>query len=70
VPGTLASRRYRATDDNKATHRYVAIYYLESPQVARSDAWKAAASSPWSARVVPQFRDRIRILTGRYDRTT
>jgi hypothetical protein len=68
VPGTLAARRYRARDDSNATHRYVAIYHLESPQVARSDAWKAAADTPWSARVVPQFRDRLRVLTGRYVR--
>ena len=27
-----------------------------------------ADDAPWSARVVPQFRDRIRILTRRYVR--
>jgi hypothetical protein len=68
VPGTLAARRYRSTEANGGTHRYVAIYHLESPDVARSMAWKAAVDTPWSARVLPHFRDRIRILTRRYVR--
>lgn len=68
VPGTLAARRYRARQDSNASHRYVAIYHLQSPQVAQSDAWKTAADTPWSAKIVPQFRDRIRILTRRYVR--
>jgi hypothetical protein len=68
VPGTLAARRYRSTEAGGGTHRYVAIYHLASPDVARSAAWKAAADTPWSARVRPHFRDRIRILTRRYVR--
>ena len=68
VPGVLASRRYRSTAPDGGTHRYVAIYHLEFPDVARSAAWKAPADTPWSARVRPHFRDRIRILTHRYVR--
>lgn len=69
VPGTLAARRYRARDDDPdGTHRYVAIYHLEAPEVTRSDAWARAVDTPWSARVRPHFRDRIRILTRRYVR--
>jgi hypothetical protein len=68
VPGTLAARRYRSAEANGGTHRYVAIYHLESPDVARSAAWKAAVDTPWSARVRPHFRHRIRILTRRYVR--
>lgn len=68
VPGTLAARRYVSGDDPEMSHRYVAIYHLESPEVTRSDAWKAAVDTPWSARVRPHFRDRIRILTRRYER--
>jgi hypothetical protein len=68
VPGTLAARRYRSTEADGGTHRYVAIYHLESPDVTRSAAWKAAVDTPWSARVIPHFRDRIRILTHRYVR--
>ncbi len=69
VPGTLAARRYRARDDDPdRTHEYVAVYHLESADVTRSDAWKKAVDTPWSARVHPHFRDRIRILSGRYIR--
>ncbi len=68
VPGTLAARRYRSTAADTGTHRYVAIYHLESPDVARSAAWNAAVDTPWTARVRPHFRDRIRILTRRYVR--
>jgi len=68
VPGTLAARRYRSTETGGGTHRYVAIYHLKSPDVARSAAWKAAVDTPWTARVQPHFRDRIRILTHRYVR--
>jgi len=68
VPGTLAARRYRSGKDAEGTHRYVAIYHLESPDVTRSDAWKAAVETPWTDQVRPHFRDRIRILTRRYAR--
>ncbi|MBT5495667.1 MAG: hypothetical protein HOK54_07995 [Alphaproteobacteria bacterium] len=69
VPGTLAARRYRARDDDPdRSHQYVAIYHLESVDVTRGDAWKKAVDTPWSARVRPHFRDRIRILSGRYIR--
>jgi len=68
VPGTLAARRYRSTEAGGGTHRYVAIYHLASPDVSRSAAWKAAVDTPWTARVAPHFRDRIRILTHRYVR--
>jgi hypothetical protein len=65
VPGTLAARRYKSSD---GSHRYVAIYHLESPEVTRSDAWAKAVDTPWSARLLPHFQDRIRILTGKYVR--
>lgn len=68
VPGTLAARRYRSTELGGGTHKYVALYHLESPKVASSDAWREAAGTPWSDRIRPQFRDRLRILTGRYIR--
>jgi hypothetical protein len=63
VAGTLAARRYRSTEVGGGTHRYVAVYHLESPDVTRSAAWAAAVDTPWTARVRPHFRDRIRILT-------
>tara|TARA_A100001037_G_scaffold274792_1_gene272842 strand:+ start:490 stop:1134 length:645 start_codon:yes stop_codon:yes gene_type:complete len=66
VPGTLSAYRYLAREGS--THRYVAIYYLERAEVARSQAWKEAAASPWSDRVAPNFLDRVRILSTAYER--
>ncbi len=68
VPGCLAARRYRSTEAGGGFHKYLAIYHLKNPDVARSDAWKEAADTPWSAQVRPHFRDRLRILTGKYVR--
>jgi hypothetical protein len=68
VPGTLAAQRYRSAEAGGGSHRYVALYHLESPAVTHSAAWKAAVDTPWSERVRPHFRDRIRILARRYVR--
>ena len=68
VPGCLAARRYRSTETGGGAHKYLAIYHLENPDVARSDAWNEAVDTPWSARVRPHFRDRLRVLTTRYQR--
>jgi hypothetical protein len=65
VPGTICARRYR---DTTGTHRYLALYHLESPDVAGSAAWKKAAGTPWTERLRPHFRDHVRILTKRYVR--
>lgn len=69
VQGTLAARRYRSSEAGGGTHKYVAIYHLESPGVTRSDAWRKAVETPWTDRVRPHFRDWLRILTKRYVRT-
>ena len=68
VPGTLSARRYRSAVEGADVRRYVAIYHLETPDVTRSDAWKTAVDTPWSARVRPHFQDHLRILTKRYVR--
>lgn len=65
VPGTICARRYR---DNAGSHRYLALYHLESPEVTYSDAWKTAARTPWSDRMRPHIRDHLRFLTRRYVR--
>jgi hypothetical protein len=67
VPGTLAARRYRS-GEAQGSHRYVAIYHLTSPSVARSKAWIDAVETPWTARIRPHFRDRLRILARGYVR--
>ena len=68
VPGTLSARRYRSAVEGADVRRYVAIYHLETPDVTRSDAWKTAVDTPWSARVRLHFQDHLRILTKRYVR--
>lgn len=70
VPGTLGARRYRAVEGGSSTHQYLAIYHLTSPDVTRSDAWAKAVDTPWSAQVRPHFRDRLRILTNAYQRSS
>lgn len=69
VPGTLSARRFKADGSTGGTHRYVALYHLASPDVANGDAWKKAVDTPWSAKMRPHFRDRVRILARRYVRT-
>jgi hypothetical protein len=65
VPGTLSARRFR---DPKGTHRYLALYHLQSPEVTTGQAWKDAAGTPWTERLRPHFRNHLRILTRRYIR--
>lgn len=65
VPGTISARRYR---DPKGTHRYLALYHLESPDVTMTEAWTTGARTPWSAKMRPHFRDHQRILCRRYVR--
>ncbi len=67
VPGVLAARRY-VSEEKGGSHKYVAIYHLKSPEVCSSAAWKTAADTPWSAKVRPNFRDRLRIVTKAYVR--
>lgn len=68
VKGTLAASRYLSGEAGGGSHKYVAIYHLESPDVTRTEAWAKAVDTPWSAKVRPHFRDRIRLLARRYRR--
>jgi hypothetical protein len=65
VPGTLCARRFR---DAGGSHRYLALYHLASPEVASSDAWKQAATTPWTEKLRPFFRNHLRIISGHYTR--
>ena len=66
VPGCLCARRFRATSANR---RYVALYHLASPDVQASAAWKNAATTPWTERLRPHFRDHLRLVCKRYVRS-
>ena len=67
VPGVLAARRYRAAD-TASERRYVALYHLEDAAVPRSAAWEQAASTPWTERMRPHFRDLMVLTMNRYRR--
>ncbi|MCO5091847.1 hypothetical protein [Bosea sp. (in: a-proteobacteria)] len=64
VSGVLAARRFVGEG---ASHRHVFLYHLTSPEVVQGGAWKTAARTPWSERIVPQYRDRVRIVCRRPD---
>lgn len=65
VPGTLSARRFR---DPNGTHRYLALYHFANPEVPSSEAWKQGATTPWTEKLRPFFRDHVRILARRYVR--
>jgi len=64
VPGVLCARRFRGTGNRT----YVALYHLETPAVVESEEWKRARESEWSSRIVPKFRDHLRLVLRRYVR--
>lgn len=64
VPGTLLARRFRAVSTSKQW--YLALYHLESPDVVATEAWKKAVETPWTERVRPFMRDRLRIVCRPY----
>jgi hypothetical protein len=66
VPGCLTARRFRATDNG--SHKYIALYHLASPDVQASAAWKKAVDTPWSERIRPHYKDRLRLVARRYVR--
>ncbi len=67
VPGVLAARRFRATD-TASERRYLALYHLRDGDVARSEAWKEAANTPWTERMRPLFKDMLMLRMNRYQR--
>ena len=67
VPGCLVARRFRiVTAASEGEHRYLALYHLDSPDVCSSKAWEEAAVTPWTVKIRPQTRDRLRIPLRRY----
>ena len=63
VKGCLCARRFR-TDGG--THKYLAIYHLESAEVSASKAWKDAVASPWTSKIIPRTGVHMRIPLRRY----
>jgi hypothetical protein len=67
VPGVLSGRRFRVTD-TASERRYLSLYHLTEVAVSRSDAWAAAANTPWTERMRPHLRDLLVIRMNRYQR--
>jgi hypothetical protein len=71
VPGCSLARRFRIrTAVSEGNHRYLALYHLASPDVQASEAWQKAVDTPWTNRIRPQTRDRLRIVLKRYTRNS
>jgi hypothetical protein len=60
VPGTLLARRFVST--NGCRQKYLALYHLESPEVVKTAAWAQAVETPWTSKIRPFMRDRLRIV--------
>lgn len=63
VPGTLSARLFRASE---GSHRYMTVYHLASPEVQTTQEWKKAAGTPWTAKMLPHFTNRLRVVCRRY----
>lgn len=67
VPGVLCARRFRAGEAG-VERKYLALYHLQSPEAATSEAWQKAAGTPWTAKMRPHFRDLLVLRCKRYTR--
>jgi hypothetical protein len=65
VPGCLCARRFRA---DGGSHKYIAIYHLESAEVCATKTWKDAVATPWTAKIIPRTSVHLRIPMRRYTR--
>jgi hypothetical protein len=69
VPGCLSARRFRMVKAvSEGSHRYLALYHFATPEVCASKAWEEAAVTPWTLKIRPFTRDRMRIALRRYAR--
>ncbi|HTE84656.1 MAG TPA: DUF4286 family protein [Dehalococcoidia bacterium] len=60
VPGVLGVRRFKRIRDDLP---YLAIWELMNAEIRQSEAWRKAAGTPWTARVVSHCK---RWITGTY----
>jgi len=69
APGVLGAHRFRA--GNSSRPKYVALYYLASPEVITGPDWKRASeSTPMPQHIRPQISDRLRLVCRKYQRTS
>ena len=71
LPGVLMARRFRAAGPSIAgsgDRKYIATYHLTSPEVCETEAWKEAAMTSWTRKMVPHLKDSLRLRCRRYVR--
>jgi hypothetical protein len=66
VPGCLSARRFKA---QSGPCQYFAVYHLTTPEVCASKAWKDAAYTPWTAKVLTNVSGMLRVPLRRYVRS-
>lgn len=65
VSGCLCARRFKA---ESGPCQYFAVYHLASPEVCASKAWKEAAHTPWTAKILAHTSGMVRAPMRRYVR--
>jgi len=65
VAGCLRARRFVAAS---GSHRYLALYHVTTLDVVQGADWKKAVETPWTMRIRPHMRDRVRMVCRRYVR--
>ena len=65
VPGVASARFFQA---HAGTHNHIALYEIDKPETCASAAWKEAAFTPWTKRMVPHLNDVLRLVLRRYQR--
>lgn len=65
VPGVASARFFQS---QAGTHKFIALYEIETPETCASDAWKEAVVTPWTGRMRPHLEDVLRVVLRRYQR--
>ena len=65
VPGVISARRFIGTE---GTLKYIAVYHMTSPEVCASPEWLKARETPWTHRMRPRTRERLRLTCRPYRR--
>ena len=65
VPGVASARFFSSA---AGTHNHIALYEIETPETCASAAWKTAAFTDWTKRMVPNLSDVLRVVLKHYQR--
>jgi hypothetical protein len=57
VPGVTRARRFRAANADDRLCKYLALYHLDSPDVSRTEQWRAASRTPRALELGPSLRN-------------